>query len=287
MNSTASVIDRIEAILQQEGHEADRKLAENVSRIDAMLRDINAFSGSQPVNARCAEYEKDIEFRRNTFLSTIRQIVPNLNSDQRRELQPELSDIARRWLGQHVAALEQELNALTTHLGVRGLSAHDLGSDRVLAAIEAELRITLGTPTPGSGEVFIDPERLSQLRAAKTTDYDLSRLVRLCEEIDVAFAQGCYHAVAMLTRTILDHIPPIFGLKKFAEVANSYSGSRSFKEIAQHLDKACRKIADAHLHTQIRKTESLPTRTQVDERQRIDVLLAEVVRLLTAKAYNP
>lgn len=289
MNATTSVIDRIEAILQQKGHEADRRLAESVGRIDVRLSDIGAFSGNQPVILRRAEYEKDIESRRDTFLSITRQIVPDLNAEQRRELSSALNDLARRWLGQHITVLEQKLDSLATHLGVHDLGAHILGSDRVFAALEAELQLVLGSsgPRPKSAEVFIDPERLSQLRSAKTTDYDLSRLVRLCEEIDIAFAQGCHHAVAMLTRSILDHVPPIFGVKSFAEVANGYPGSRSFKEIVQHLDNSPRKIADAHLHTQIRKNESLPTRTQVDERQRIDVLLSEVVRVLTAKAQNP
>ena len=285
MNSTTNVIDRIEKILQQKGYEADRRLGETMGQIDGKLRDINGFSGTQPVTLRRTEYEKDIESRRDTFLSITKQIVPDLNAEQRRELSPALNDLSRQWLGEHITTLEQELNALATHLGVCGPNAQNLGSDRVFAHVEAKLQLALGSSgsRPGSGEIFIDPERLSQLRSAKTINYDLSRLVRLCEEIDVAFAQGCYHAVAMLTRSILDHIPPIFGAKSFAEVANGYSGSRSFKEIAQHLDNSSRKIADALLHTQIRKSESLPTRTQVDERQSIDFVLAEVVRVLTAQ----
>jgi hypothetical protein len=288
MNFTTSVIDRIEAILNQKGYEADRKLAEIVGRINLSLRDKNAFSGSQPVTARWPEYEKDIESRRDTFLSIIKQVVPDLNMEQRQELLPALNDLARRWLGQHITSLEKELNDLASNFGVHYLSAHNLGSDRLFASLEAELQFTLGSSRsrPESGETFIDPERLSQLRSAKTTDYDLSRLIRLCEEINVAFVQDCYHAVAMLTRAILDHIPPIFGVKSFVELANNYSGSRTFKEIAQHLDNSSRKIGDAHLHTQIRKNEVLPTRTQVDERQRVDVLLSEVIRVLTAKAQN-
>lgn len=289
MNSTTNVINHIEAILGQKGHEADRELGEAIGRINVTLRDTNGFSGTQPVALRSKEYEKDIEHRRDTFLSIIKQIMPDLNAEQRRELSPGINDLARRWLGEHITALEKDLNALATRLGVHVPNAQNLGSDRVVAHLEAELQLALGSlgRRPESGEAFIDPDRLSQLRSAKSIDYDLSRLVRLCEELDVAFAQGCYHAVAMLTRSILDHIPPIFGSKIFAEVANSYSGGRSFKEIVLHLDKSSRKIADALLHAQIRKSESLPTRTQVDERQSIDFVLAEVVRVFTAKAKNP
>jgi hypothetical protein len=66
----------------------------------------------------------------------------------------------------------------------------------------------------------------------------------------------------------------------FAEVANNYSGSRSFKESMQHLDLSARKIGDAHLHTQIRTKEILPTATQVNFANDLDVLLAEIVRIL-------
>jgi len=84
----------------------------------------------------------------------------------------------------------------------------------------------------------------------------------------------------MLVRGILDHVPPIFGHSSFSEVVNNYAGSKSFRESAKHLQESCRKIGDAYLHTQIRRTESHPTITQVDFRQSLDVLLAEAVRLL-------
>ena len=46
-----------------------------------------------------------------------------------------------------------------------------------------------------------------------------------------------------------------------------------------HLEGASRKIADSFLHVQIRKTEELPTKTQVDFRTSLDMLLQEVVRI--------
>ena len=278
-----NVVDHLEAFLQQKAHEADRKLGEAISRIDGKLRDTNAFSGTQPVALREAEYEKDIEYRRDTFLSIVKQVISDMNADQRRGLSPALNDLARRWLGQHITRLQEELHRLATHLHVHDSKLQDLGFDRIFAHIDTELQLILSSPPVelGTGEVFIDPERLSQLRSIKRTHYDLSRLVRLCEELDIAYAQECYHAVAMLTRSILDHIPPIFGARSFAEVANNYSGGRSFKAIAQHLENSSRKVADAYLHTRIRESESLPTRTQVDVRQPIDFVLAEVVRVLT------
>jgi len=126
----------------------------------------------------------------------------------------------------------------------------------------------------------IDPQRLSELRQLTSPAYDLTKLIQLCEELNACMAAGHYLAVAMLTRALLDHVPPIFGLTKFSEVASNYAGSKSFKESMGILGGSMRKIADAHLHTQIRRSEVLPTRRQVDVGHDLDVLLAEIVRVL-------
>ncbi len=83
----------------------------------------------------------------------------------------------------------------------------------------------------------------------------------------------------MLFRAIIDHIPPIFNSHSFQEVCANHGG-RSFKEHMTHLDKSLRKIADGHLHSQIRKKESLPNSTQVNYSQDLDVLLSEIYRVL-------
>jgi hypothetical protein len=84
----------------------------------------------------------------------------------------------------------------------------------------------------------------------------------------------------MLTRAIIDHVPPIFGAKTFNEVASNYSGTKSFKDSMLHLSNSARKIGDSHLHVQVRSRESLPNRTQVDFSRDLDVLLGEIVRIL-------
>lgn len=48
----------------------------------------------------------------------------------------------------------------------------------------------------------------------------------------------------------------------------------------QHLYGSMKNIADALLHVQIRKSETLPNETQVDFRADLDALLGEFVRLL-------
>jgi hypothetical protein len=89
-----------------------------------------------------------------------------------------------------------------------------------------------------------------------------------------------YFATAMLTRGLLDHVPPLFGTNTFSQVANNYGGGdRSFKDTMHHLENAARKVADAHLHMPIRRSETLPTAQQVHFASQLDVLLAEIVRI--------
>lgn len=52
----------------------------------------------------------------------------------------------------------------------------------------------------------------------------------------------------------------------------------------QHLENGAGKIADSHLHTQIRKKEGLPTSLQVNFSPYLDVLLAEVIVILQSEA---
>jgi hypothetical protein len=145
------------------------------------------------------------------------------------------------------------------------------------------LKRQTGVRKPGltpSKPAFVDASRLAALRAIKSPAWDLTRLIRLCEELNTAHANECFMSMAMLGRAILDHVPPLFGKKTFAEVASNYSGPSSFKGSMQSLQTSLRHIADSHLHIPIRSKETLPTGTQVDFHKDLDVLLGEIVRTL-------
>ena len=134
-------------------------------------------------------------------------------------------------------------------------------------------------PLPPSGFTIIAPTRLAELRACKPANLDFKKLFRLCEELNTTYSQGCYFAVIMLIRCLLDHVPPAFGKKTFPEVANNYAGGKSFTEAMQSLESSARKIADAHLHNPMRASETLPTPQQVHFGPQLDILLAEIVRI--------
>jgi hypothetical protein len=136
-------------------------------------------------------------------------------------------------------------------------------------------------PNMQSMPQYVDLGRINDLKDITSGRFDLTKLVELCEELNTCSAAEDYLAVAILVRAILDHVPPIFGCKTFAEVANNYSGNgKSFKESMEHLEKSSRKIADIHLHEQIRQKEAMPNKTQVNFSNDLDVLLAEIVRIL-------
>ena len=149
----------------------------------------------------------------------------------------------------------------------------------LLDALEELAEPQAAQPPSTDGTTFVDISRIRTLADKKHGSYDFSRLVRLCEELNVAYATGCYFAVAALTRAVIDHVPPVFGMKSFSEVASNYAGARSFKDAMGNVDRASRKIADSHLHTQIRKKEDLPTQTQVNFSQELDFLLGEIIRI--------
>jgi len=75
---------------------------------------------------------------------------------------------------------------------------------------------------------YVDRQRIEELRSITSIEHDFSRLIALCEELNIVWLYGANHAVAMLMRSVLDHVPPVFGCATFKEVANNY-GSKSFK----------------------------------------------------------
>lgn len=127
---------------------------------------------------------------------------------------------------------------------------------------------------------YIDATRLEDLKSIPKRDFDLKRVINILEELNLCYRDRCYIATISLVRALIDHVPPIFGCRSFSEVANNYGGSKSFKKSMEHLDKSSRNIADQYLHGQIRGTETLPNKTQVNFIPDVDVLLAEIVSIL-------
>ncbi|MGR3277734.1 hypothetical protein ACSYAD_21795 [Acaryochloris marina NIES-2412] len=147
----------------------------------------------------------------------------------------------------------------------------------IVEIVNKEFDTRLGAPEK---HAYVSESRINELKTIQSNDFDLSKLIQFCTELNVVWRHKSYCSVMFLVRAILDHIPPIFGCNKFNEVSNNYAGSKSFKDSMSQLGQSSRKIADNHLHSQIRKAEVLPNDVQVNFSQSLDVLLAEIVRVL-------
>lgn len=156
-------------------------------------------------------------------------------------------------------------------------------SDSKLGRIEtriAELQYGGGaTPIRAiRSELYVAMARLDNLKNLRSPQFDLKRVVRLCEEINSSWQHGNLMAVGVLTRVLLDHIPPIFGHTTFAQV--SANAPRSSKAVFETLEQNSRKISDGLIHQVIRKREILPTEQMVNFSPNLDLLLAEAVRVI-------
>ena len=135
------------------------------------------------------------------------------------------------------------------------------------------------SPTSERESSYVNPNRIEAIKSFPAGDFDYRRLIRLLEELNLVYRSKAYMATAMLIRAITDHVPPLFGVRGFSEIASNYSGSKSFKGQMQNLHSSLRHVADGHLHTQIRRNEDLPTEHQVDFKSALDALLGEIIRI--------
>ena len=126
---------------------------------------------------------------------------------------------------------------------------------------------------------FVSASRIEELRGLRPANFDLTRLIRLCEELNFVNHGECHMAKAMLVRAMIDHVPPIFGVQTFDQLASYSGGSKSFKDAIQR-SRVLRAIADGLLHVQIRSREILPAANQVDCPNEVDAILGEIVRVL-------
>jgi hypothetical protein len=270
---------RFTALLAQEKYRLDSALYKAIREGRANLVLQGGYSSTANIFLHKQQYETDIEERRATLLTKLSSLLASASAREIRESRPELEKLAKTWLQGHIDDCQTQLNELAEKNGSIPPDQLDLGRDRLLNALTAEFASAAAPSVLVNSEVFVDLGRIEELSSLPRSEFDVSRLVRLCEEINICFRHSCFHAVAFITRAILDHVPPVFGFKTFKEVANNYDGGRTFRGIASQLEDVSRKVSDALLHMPMSDSEIRPTLTQVDVRQQLDTVLGEVVRI--------
>jgi hypothetical protein len=161
---------------------------------------------------------------------------------------------------------------------------HELVREALINGLKEDHFLFAEQPIPAkpdkSVKAYVDKFTIARLRQVRSASFDLQRLIRLCEDLNKCSTANAHFATAALVRAIIDHIPPIFSARTFAEVANNIGG-KSTKASLLRLETSSRNIADSALHQQIRKKEIIPTRTQVNFSNDLEVLLGEVIRTLS------
>ena len=131
---------------------------------------------------------------------------------------------------------------------------------------------------PATGEQYVDARTIEALRAkADNGNFDLTKLLALIDELNDSYASENTYSCLALIRAIIDHVPPIFGCKTFAEVASSYTSptwTRTDKDHAKSL-RDSRALGDDALHRMISKNVDALSMGDVPAPARLRVLLRE------------
>lgn len=159
--------------------------------------------------------------------------------------------------------------------------------DALLPEMKAALEILDDGGIATALNVFIvDPAVVNRLETLKSSSYDVTSLVRICREISSSYSHGNVLAVALLMRTVLNHVPPVFGQDTFGQVVANVG--RSLKDSFDHLENGLRKIADFHTHRKIAAVESYPSASQVEPfKPQFELLLQQVESYLKLKEPRP
>ena len=127
-----------------------------------------------------------------------------------------------------------------------------------------------------SNNKLIHHSLIEKIQNLENKNYDFTVLSEICREINSSFMHGNLIATALLLRTLLNYIPPIFGHKTFAQVAANIG--KSLKDSFEHLEEGLRKVADYHTHRTIGEKDIYPTNSQIEPfKPQIELLLQQVI----------
>jgi len=187
------------------------------------------------------------------FQKLVGPILPNVAADQLRTIDVDVDDI-------------RSVYDARAHL------------DALLPDIEdvLELHDEVGMP-PGANLWIVEPTLISRLVDLESSSVDAATLVRICKEINLSYAHGNVLATVLLMRTVLNHVPPVFGQDSFGQVLAT--SGKSLKESFGHLENGLRKVADFHAHRKIASSEFYPSMTQVEPfKPQFELLIQEVLK---------
>lgn len=148
--------------------------------------------------------------------------------------------------------------------------------DALLPDIEDALELLDEAGMPAGANLWIiNPALIGRLAEMGSNRVDVASLVRMCREINSSHAHGNVLATVLVMRTVLNHVPPVFGYETFGQVVANVG--KSLKESLDHLEKGLRKVADFHTHRKMTAAEFYPSVAQVEPfKPQFEVLLQQV-----------
>lgn len=128
----------------------------------------------------------------------------------------------------------------------------------------------------GGNRWIVNPDIVATLEQIASAKFDTKFLARLCQEINSCYGHGNVIATALLMRSLLNYVPPIFGHTTFSQV--SANAGRSLKESFDHLENGLRKIADFQTHRTGGPFTPYPSIAQVEPfKPQFELLLHQVL----------
>jgi hypothetical protein len=141
---------------------------------------------------------------------------------------------------------------------------------------------TLSAPSEGDTgtRVYVRAELLDALESKRSqSTWNLDKLISLLRELDDNFGRRNPYACHALLRAVLDHIPPVFGRRKFAEVVANEPWGQTDKKYIQLLERFKGQGHDV-LHRQIGTAADLIEMDDLPPRPWLNTLLQAVVNKL-------
>lgn len=269
-------------------------LRNNISIALGNLQSRNMVNSSVAVNEISKVYAEELKLRSLTAWESIKIFFEKGNITFNKNDAKEIEELLKQHIINEEKNLSREVQSRFMHtlgpLNFKNSILISIASSKntIFPKISAELNFYTDLKSTKNNtsikakekDDYVDNKRIEELKNIVNQDFDLTRLIKLCEEINIAHQNDGFMSIAMIMRAIIDHIPPIFKVPSFAEVANNYGGSKSFNDSMKLLQRSLRRVADSHLHVQIRRRETLPAFTQVNFKADLDLLLSEIIRLL-------
>ncbi|MGV9346355.1 hypothetical protein ACWDSD_16305 [Streptomyces spiralis] len=132
------------------------------------------------------------------------------------------------------------------------------------------------TVTPVSTlPTYVNPTVRAELEAKRgKAAWNLDKLLQLLTELDESYGANQPYSCHALLRAIIDHVPPILGLKSFEQAVSNYQWTPTDKKYMKRLLEF-KNQADDVMHRHISKRPSVITMHDVPAAAYLNALLAE------------